>query len=160
MTGVVIRRAVEADVAAVAALLADDGIGATRESADDLAPYLAAFATVDADPSELLVVAERDDGVVGTLQLSLLPGLSRRGALRAQIEGVRVAAAARDAGLGETLLRWAVDEARCRGCTLVQLTSDTRRTDAHRLYERLGFEASHLGYKLPLRPATAAQAPY
>ncbi|GAA1397853.1 GNAT family N-acetyltransferase [Pseudonocardia kongjuensis] len=150
MTGTVIRRAVEADVAAVAALLADDGIGAGRESADDLAPYLAAFAAVDADPSELLVVAERDGAVVGTLQLSLLPGLSRRGALRAQIEGVRVAGTARGAGLGETLLRWAVDEARRRGCALVQLTSDARRTEAHRFYQRLGFEASHLGYKLSL----------
>ncbi|MEU6700358.1 GNAT family N-acetyltransferase [Pseudonocardia sp. NPDC046786] len=150
MTGTVIRRAVEADVAAVAALLADDGIGAGRESADDLAPYLAAFATVDADPSELLVVAERDGAVVGTLQLSLLPGLSRRGALRAQIEGVRVAGTAQGAGLGETLLRWAVDEARRSGCALVQLTSDARRTEAHRFYQRLGFEASHLGYKLSL----------
>jgi len=150
VTGTVIRRAVEADVAAVAALLADDGIGAGRESADDLAPYLAAFAAVDADPSELLVVAERDGAVVGTLQLSLLPGLSRRGALRAQIEGVRVAGTARGAGLGETLLRWAVDEARRRGCALVQLTSDARRTEAHRFYQRLGFEASHLGYKLSL----------
>ncbi|MEV1292414.1 GNAT family N-acetyltransferase [Pseudonocardia sp. NPDC049635] len=146
----VIRRAVEADVAAVAALLADDDIGAARESADDLAPYLAAFAAVDADPSELLVVAERDGAVVGTLQLSLLPGLSHRGGLRAQIEGVRVARAARGAGLGGTLLRWAVAEARDRGCALVQLTTDARRVDAHRFYERLGFEASHVGFKLPL----------
>ncbi len=88
--------------------------------------------------------------VAGTLQLSLLPGLSRRGAVRGQIEGVRVAAGSRGSGLGEMLVRWAVDEARARGCALVQLTSDKSRAEAHRFYERLGFTATHEGYKLPL----------
>ncbi|GAA2807451.1 GNAT family N-acetyltransferase [Saccharopolyspora taberi] len=150
MTDVIIRRATGADVPAIVALLADDELGSTRESPDDLAPYEHAFAQIDADRGEHLVVAERDHQVIGTLQLSLLPGLSRRGALRAQIEGVRIAGSARGLGLGETLVRWAIDEARSLGCVLVQLTSDKTRGDAHRFYERLGFTASHEGFKLPL----------
>ncbi|WP_299037804.1 GNAT family N-acetyltransferase [uncultured Pseudokineococcus sp.] len=149
-----VRRAVSDDVPALVALLADDVLGATRESGDpaphDLAPYERAFAAVDADPAHLLVVAEVDGEVAGTLQLTVLPGLSRRGALRAQVEGVRVAAAHRSSGLGSALVTWAADEARRRGCALLQLTTDARRVDAHRFYERLGFERSHVGFELPL----------
>ncbi|MBM7808156.1 GNAT superfamily N-acetyltransferase [Geodermatophilus bullaregiensis] len=145
--GVVLRRATAADLPTIVALLADDPLGATREAAD-LAPYEAAFAAVDADPAHVLVVADDGGTVVGTLQLSFVPGLSRRGALRAQVEGVRVAAAARGRGLGAALLRWTVEEARRRGAALVQLTTDKRRPDAHRFYERLGFTASHEGMKL------------
>ena len=116
----------------------------------DLTPYLAAFDAVDADPGELLVVAERARAVVGTLQLSILSGLARRGAIRAQIEAVRVRDDQRHQGLGGAMLRWAIAEAQRRGCGLVQLTSDNARVDAHRFYERLGFVASHIGYKLQL----------
>lgn len=145
-----IRRAVEADLESIVALLADDEIGAIRESPEDMAPYRRAFALIDATEHELLVVAESGGEVVGTLQLTLLPGLSRRGSLRAQIEGVRVSSSARGLGLGERLLRWAVGRARASGCALVQLTSDKSRVDAHRFYERLGFTATHDGFKLPL----------
>lgn len=148
--GVRIRAARADDVPAVVALLADDPLGATRETPDDLAPYRAAFEAVDADPRQLLVVADRGGRVVGTLQLTLLPGLGRMGALRGQIEAVRVAREERGGGLGTVLVRWAVDEARRHGCTLVQLTSDASRTDAHRFYERLGFVPSHVGFKLAL----------
>ena len=147
--GVVLRRAVAADLPAIVALLADDPLGATREGADP-APYEAAFTAVDADPAHLLVVADDDGAAVGTLQLSFLPGLSRGGALRAQVEGVRVAASGRGRGLGEAMLRWCAEEARRRGAVLVQLTTDSRRPDAHRFYERLGFVASHVGMKLEL----------
>jgi len=150
MTDVTIRRATAADIPAIVALLADDDIGVTRESPDDLTPYQRAFALIEADPLEFLAVAERAGEVIGTLQLSMLPGLSRKGALRAQIEGVRVARSARGLGLGETMLRWAIDEARDRGCVLVQLTSDKTRKDAHRFYGNLGFTATHEGFKLPL----------
>lgn len=146
-----IRTAMREDVPAIVALLADDPLGAQRESLEDLEPYLRAFAVLDADPHQVLVVADRDGVVVGTAQLSLLHGLSRRGATRAQIEGVRVAASERGSGLGTTLIEWAVGEARARGCALVQLTSDKSRVDAHRFYERLGFEATHEGFKLALR---------
>lgn len=147
---ITIRRATADDLPVIVAMLADDAIGAAREDPADPAPYLAAFHRIDADPSELLLVAELDDEVVGTSQLSWMPGLTHRGAVRAQIEAVRVAAGRRGCGIGEQLVRWAVEEARRRGATLVQLTSDRTRHDAHRFYERLGFTPSHTGFTLPL----------
>lgn len=146
------RRATEADLPAIVAMLADDGLGATREDAAlPLAPgYRAAFAALAADANQMLVVAEQDGAVVGTLQLSFIPGLSHQGAWRGQVESVRVAAARRGAGLGQRMLAWAIAECRARGCRMVQLTTDKRRADAHRFYARLGFVASHEGFKLKL----------
>jgi ribosomal protein S18 acetylase RimI-like enzyme len=150
MTDVRIRRATAADVAAIVTMIADDQLGATRESLDDLTPYLAAFEQIDADPNQLLMVADRNDEVIGTLQLTIIPGLSRRGSTRGHIEAVRVAAPARGSGLGSRLIEWAIEESRARGCSLVQLTSDKARTEAHRFYTRLGFTNSHEGFKLKL----------
>ncbi|WP_333773686.1 GNAT family N-acetyltransferase [Streptomyces sp. IBSBF 3136] len=145
-----IRRAAAADVPAIVGMLADDPLGAQRESLDDMTPYLAALERLDADPNQHLVVAVREGRVVGTLQLTVIPGLSRKGATRSIIEGVRIHADERGSGLGTQLIEWAVEESRHQGCQLVQLTSDNSRTDAHRFYERLGFTASHVGFKLPL----------
>ncbi|MFD8386867.1 GNAT family N-acetyltransferase [Streptomyces sp. NPDC059679] len=145
-----IRRATADDIPAIVAMLADDPLGARRESPDDLAPYRAAFERIDRDPGQRLVVAVRDGRTVGTLQLTVIPGLSRRGATRSIIEAVRIHSDERGGGLGTQLIQWAVDESRREGCVLVQLTSDATRTDAHRFYERLGFEASHVGFKLAL----------
>ena len=147
--GVIVRRATIEDLPALVALLADDVLGSTRE-VHELAPYRRAFEQVDADPNQVLVAAVADGELVGTLQLSLIPGLSRAGALRGQIEAVRVRADHRGLGTGAALLRWAVDEARRRSCALVQLTTDKSRPDALRLYERLGFVASHEGLKMAL----------
>jgi GNAT superfamily N-acetyltransferase len=150
---VVLRRAELPDVTAVVALLAADQLGVSRDGvrdATDRAAYEAAFAAIEADPAQLLVVAEAEGQVVGTLQLTFIPGLARRGALRAQIEAVRVADGLRGSGLGSAMLRWAIDEARRRGCAMVQLTTDKSRGDAHRFYRRLGFVASHEGMKLTL----------
>jgi GNAT superfamily N-acetyltransferase len=146
------RTATAADVPDIVALLADDPLGATREDLASPLPacYRRAFAAIEADPNQLLAVAEADGAVVGTLQLTFIPGLSRRGALRGQIEAVRVAAAHRSGGLGERLVEWAVGACRARGCVLVQLTTDRSRGRAHAFYERLGFVASHLGYKRAL----------
>jgi GNAT superfamily N-acetyltransferase len=144
------RPATSADVAAVVGLLADDPLGAIREVPDDLATYQAAFARVQADPNQLLAVAVGPSGVVGTLQLTFIPGLSRHGATRAVIEAVRVSCSERGEGSGTALMAWAIDECRRRGCDLVQLTSDVSRTDAHRFYQRLGFVPSHVGFKLQL----------
>ncbi|MFF5447453.1 GNAT family N-acetyltransferase [Streptomyces sp. NPDC012888] len=149
-TGLGIRPATEADLPDIVAMLADDPLGATRESPDDLAPYAAAFKRLAEDPNQRVVVAEREGRVVGTLQLTLIPGISRRGATRSVVEGVRVHADERGSGLGTLFMEWAIEESRREGCRLVQLTSDASRTDAHRFYERLGFTASHVGFKLEL----------
>lgn len=152
--GVVLRRAVVGDVPGLVAMLADDPLGAGREAAvldgEALEPYLRAFGEIDADPAHLLVAACAGDELVGTLQLTTLPGLSRRGASRAQIEGVRVHREHRGQRLGEFMIRWAIAEAGRRDCTIVQLTTDKTRTDAHRFYARLGFAASHEGMKLQI----------
>ncbi|MFF3938676.1 GNAT family N-acetyltransferase [Streptomyces phaeofaciens] len=145
-----IRAAAAADIPAIVGMLADDPLGAQRESPDDLSPYIAALERLSADPNQRLVVAVREGRVVGTLQLTIVPGLSRRGATRSIIEGVRVHADERGSGLGTRFIEWAVEESRRENCQLVQLTSDNTRTDAHRFYERLGFEASHVGFKLQL----------
>ena len=148
--GLEIRPATRDDVPAIVAMLADDPLGAAREDLGDPQTYDAAYDRVVADAGQHLVVAERDGSVVGTLQLTVIPGLSRRGATRSVIEGVRVSRDERGTGLGTELVTWAVEESRRLGCTLVQLTSDASRTDARRFYERLGFVASHVGFKLQL----------
>ena len=145
-----IRPAASDDVPAIVAMLADDPLGAQRESPDDLTPYLAALERLSADPNQHLVVALREGRVVGTLQLTVLPGLSRKGSTRALIEGVRIHSDERGSGLGTRFIEWAIEESRRQGCQLVELTSDATRTDAHRFYERLGFTASHVGFKLAL----------
>jgi GNAT superfamily N-acetyltransferase len=145
----VIRPATRSDVPAIVAMLADDPLGAGREQPGDPA-YLAAFDALRDDPRHLLVVADVAGEPVGTLQLTFIPGLSRRGATRAQIEAVRVRADLRGGGLGEQLITWAIDTAREHGCAIVQLTTDASRTDAHRFYRRLGFQPSHVGMKLAL----------
>jgi GNAT superfamily N-acetyltransferase len=150
---VVLRRATLEDLSDIVGLLAADPLGSNREDAtgeSDLEPYRRAYKMIDSDPAQLLLAAAHDEEVVGTLQLSFIPGLSRRGALRAQIEAVRVRQDYRSRGLGAAMLEWAVGEAGRRGCALVQLTTDKTRTDAHRFYERLGFVASHEGLKLEL----------
>jgi GNAT superfamily N-acetyltransferase len=150
---VALRQARRDDVPAIVELIAADQLGASRDGVRDdadLAAYAAAFDAIDADPAHLLVVAEAAGQVVGTLQLSFLPGLARRGALRAQIEAVRVAGTCRGSGLGAAMIGWAIEESRRRGCALVQLTTDKTRTGAHRFYQRLGFVASHEGMKLAL----------
>lgn len=134
-------------------MLADDALGAARETYAQPLPhvYRQAFAAVARSPDNwLYVVSTGDDRALGCLQLTLTPGLSRRGMTRATIESVRIAREARSQGLGEGLLRYAIEQARAKGCALVQLTSDTQRPEALRFYERLGFRASHVGLKLSL----------
>ena len=143
------RPAATADLPAILRLLADDPLGKNRETAVET-PYALAFAAIAADPNHEMVVAELDRRVVGCFQLSFIPGLSRRGAWRAQIESVRIDSALRGRGAGRAMMEWAIARARERGCALVQLTTDKRRPDAHRFYARLGFVASHEGMKLEL----------
>ena len=145
------RRATNSDLSTIVSLLADDAIGATREDASHPvnAKYTSAFAAIDRDPNQLLAVVEDSGGtVVGCLQISFIPGLSRLGLWRGQIESVRIAASHRGKGLGQEMFAWAIEQCRQRGCGLVQLTSDKARPEAIAFYEALGFTTSHEGMKL------------
>ena len=161
------RTAVRADLPQIVALLADDDLGRAREAAVVDDAYERAFAQIDADPRNALLVAEQDTQVVAVLQVTYIPGLGRHGAERAHIEAVRVRSDRRGQGLGRQFLQWVIEQARQRGCALVQLTTDKSRTDAHRFYAGLGFVASHEGMKLDLRvnapdgrPAARGDAPH
>ncbi len=149
---IVFRAATAEDLPAILTLLMDDHLGKLREDLGmPLNPrYLEAFAAIERDPNQLLAVADQDGLVVGCLQLTFIPGLSRLGMWRGQIEAVRVASSQRGSGLGKAMMQWAIAQCRTRGCGLVQLTTDKRRADAHRFYEALGCEASHEGMKLAL----------
>jgi GNAT superfamily N-acetyltransferase len=175
---VIFRSATRADVPAILELLTDDDIarsrdagaapppaggagaetsgGAGAEAAGGLTPEAvdaacwAAFEAIDADPRNELIVADEDGTVVGTCQLTFTPSLSRRGAERMTIEAVRVRGDLRGRGIGRALMAWSLERARERGCGLAQLTTDKRRTDAHRFYASLGFQPSHLGFKITL----------
>ena len=145
-----VERAARADVPALVALLGDDPIGASREGAET-ARYEAAFDAVARDQSHYLASVRDSAGdIVATMQLTVLPGLSRGGTTRLQIEGVRVAPALRGRGLGQAMLTWAHDHGRARSATLAQLTTDLARTDARAFYSRLGYEETHAGLKLQL----------
>lgn len=147
------REAVKEDISTLVDMLADDELGATREdSSNPLNPrYLAAFAAIEYDPNNLLIIAESESEIVGMLQLTFIPYLTHIGSWRCLIEGVRIDATHRGKGIGRQLLQWAIDKAQEKeACTLVQLTSDKQRTDALRFYESLGFAATHEGFKLKL----------
>lgn len=146
----VIREAVRADLPAVVALLADDVLGKGRDVPVVDEAYERAFADIDADPRNVLVVADDDGQIAASMQVTYIPGLGRHGAERSLVEAVRVRSDRRGQGIGQQLMAWAIAEARARGCALVQLTSDKTRTDAHRFYTRLGFVGSHEGMKLVL----------
>lgn len=149
---VTLRNATEADLDALMALLSDDPISAARgdvAAPEDRPQYADALRSIVDDPANALLVAEDADGrLVGTLQLTRIPGMARRGATRLLVEAVRVSSALRSGGIGSALMRWVTDVAAPElGTPLVQLTSDAARTDAHRFYERLGFTGSHVGFK-------------
>lgn len=143
------REARAEDVAAVVALLSDDVLGRTREIGS-MADYQAAFARMQAEGANHLVVGELDGRIVATYQITFISGLSLMAVRRAQVESVRVAADLRGQGLGATLFADAEKRARAAGCALMQLTSNKSRSEAQRFYEGLGFEPSHVGYKKKL----------
>lgn len=147
------QRAKETDLPALVALYADDPLGSQRENPGlPLDPrYVNAFTAIDADPNNQLVVVKNEENtLVGTMQLTFIPYLNRLGSWRCQIESVRIASEFRGLGLGQEVFEWAIQKAQERGCQWVQLTSDKQRPDALRFYERLGFTASHEGFKLKL----------
>ena len=152
MNQLIFRPAIESDLAGIVAMLADDELGRQRE--DSSIPvnqmYLDSFAAIDRDPNQILTVVEDHGDLIGCLQITFIPGLSRLGMWRGQIESVRIAAGHRGEGLGRKMFDWVINECRSRGCGLVQLTTDKSRADACKFYESLGFKASHEGMKLTL----------
>jgi GNAT superfamily N-acetyltransferase len=146
----IFRSAVRDDLPAIIGLLADDVLGKARDFAVVDEAYERAFAAIEADSRNFLIVADDAGEIVACLQIIYIPGLGRHGAERCQVEAVRVRSDRRGQGLGAALMAWVIEQARSRGCALVQLTSDKSRTDAHRFYARLGFVASHEGFKLAL----------
>jgi GNAT superfamily N-acetyltransferase len=152
MTGLNLRLASAGDVAAIRDLLADDRLGKAREDTSEqgLAKYQAAFEKIEQNPDNELWVAEMDNEIVGTWQVTYIAYLSRGGNIRCLVEAVRTASKRRGQGIGRQMMRYAVDQARNRGCQFIQLTTDKSRQDAHRLYKALGFENTHEGMKLQL----------
>jgi GNAT superfamily N-acetyltransferase len=144
------RRATRDDVGPIVRMLADDSLGAKRETYTVPLPesYYRAFDAIDRDANNELIVVEKEGQLIGVLQLTFIPYLTYRGGWRALIEGVRIAAEARNSGIGAQLFEWAIARARARGCHLLQLTSDKARPDAIRFYRKLGFVASHEGFKM------------
>ena len=153
LAGLHARRAARADLPRLLELIADDMLGKNREGVGSDDPvYERAFEAIDRDANQHLLLAELDGRVIGMLQLTFIPGLSRRGAWRANIESVRVDSSLRGRGIGAWLIGQALDVARTRGCRLAQLTSDKRRSEAIRFYGQLGFSATHEGFKRELEP--------
>jgi GNAT superfamily N-acetyltransferase len=147
----VARRATLADLPTMLALIADDVLGKNRDADANDPVYKEAFEAINADGNQYLLLGELDGEVIAMLQVTFIPGLSRRGATRANIEAVRVKSTMRSQGIGEWLMKQAVAIAQERGCALAQLTSDAQRVEAHAFYGRLGFVGSHVGFKLQVR---------
>ena len=147
------RLARREDLQDIVRMLADDELGSKRERCEEPLPesYYAAFEQINADSNHQLIVAESDGKVIGTLHLMFLPSISYQGGLRAQVESVRVDRQYQNLGIGSALMKWTIERAKERGAHLVQLTTHKSREDAHRFYERLGFQKSHLGMKLSLK---------
>jgi GNAT superfamily N-acetyltransferase len=142
------RAATAADLPFLVAMILEDSVVDTGDDPAATDPgYSKALAAIDADPNQEMWVVERDGRPVGCFQLTYIPGLMRRGSWRGLIEVVHVAASERNNGYGSEMMRWAIERCRDRGCGMVQLTSNKKRTDAHRFYERLGFKKSHEGFK-------------
>lgn len=147
---VTFREAIRADLPAIVALLNDDQFGQSRNPTFDkeIARYETAFDAILADPNNGYIVAEQGGKLAGCYQLTFIRGLSYTGGIRAQIESVRIASTMRGSGLGSAMMRDAIERAKSRDCVLVQLTTDVRREQTKRFYERLGFKTSHHGMKL------------
>ena len=147
------RQAAREDLPEIVRMLADDFLGQTRERCENPLPesYIKAFEEIAADKNNELVIAEIDGAIVGTLQITFTPSISFQGGKRATVESVRVDEKYRGRGIGKELMKWAINRAREENCFAVQLTTNADRADAHRFYENLGFNGSHLGMKLYLK---------
>lgn len=147
---ITMRDATRADLPDVVRLILADSLSDHLEAGADEDGALRGFETIEGDPNNRLIVTEIDGVVRGTMQLTFIPQLTLRGNLILQVENVRVDSSLRSGGVGRQMMEWAVEQARARGCVVVQLMSNLERTRAHSFYERLGFRRSHAGFKLAL----------
>lgn len=149
MNRLVHRKATVHDLLSIITLLMDDDLGQTREiSRDKIDPcYIDAFHRIDADPNQYLMVVLANEELVGTCHLTIMPSLTFAGSTRMQIEAVRVLATHRSQKIGEWMMNKAIEFARSKDVSIVQLTTNKKRTRAKQFYERIGFEASHEGMK-------------
>ena len=150
MSDLKLRPATVDDLPAIISMLADDHLGVGREDPSmPLHPrYQQAFAAIASNFNQHLIVMEWEGEAIGTLQLTVVPGLSRLGSPRGLIEGLRVRSDRRGYGLGTRLIAWAVEVSRRSGCATVELVAHESRGRAHHLYTRLGFKPTHVGFKL------------
>lgn len=147
-----IREATEDDLPRLIELLAQLSLDAPREDAGPPLPqtYSAAFVEIQADQRQRLLVAEASGRIAGSATLIIVPNLTHQGRPYAIVENVVVDQTQRGGGIGELLMRHAIEAAGRAGCYKLSLTSNRRREDAHRFYERLGFVATHEGYRIEL----------
>lgn len=149
------RKATKADVYDIVKLIADDKLGKLRENFQTPLPeiYYTAFENINQDKNQALIVLENEEKeIIGTMQLSFIPYLTYQGGIRAQIEAVRIRADQRGKGIGAKMFNWAIEQAKERKAHLIQLTTDKKRPEAVRFYEKLGFQATHEGMKLHFTP--------
>jgi GNAT superfamily N-acetyltransferase len=147
------RKAIREELPLIVEMISNDPLGKLREDFQNPLPekYYAAFDKINQYENQELIVFENDLGeVVGTLHLTFLQYLTYQGGIRAQIEAVRVREDQTGKGIGQQAIQWAINRAKEKGAHLIQLTSDKKRKDAIRFYEKLGFVASHEGMKLHL----------
>jgi GNAT superfamily N-acetyltransferase len=146
------RKAEKNDLDPIVEMLADDALGKGRERYIHPLPesYMQAFQAIDADPNNELIVVCRETEIIGVMQMTFTPYLTHQGSWRATIEGVRTSSVVRGQGTGTQMIKWAIERAKERGCSLVQLTTDKQRAEALRFYQKLGFSATHEGMKMKL----------
>ena len=149
---IIFRNANREDVPEIVRLLTDDKLGELREQYNEiiLESYYSAFDRINADENNYLTIVEINGKILGTMQLTFITHMTYQGGKRMQIEGVRIDKTVRGQGIGQEMFKWAINKAREEGCHVVQLTTDKKRPVALEFYKKLGFVASHEGFKLHL----------
>ena len=147
------RKATINDLRSIIELLVEDELGQTREQLSDTLDerYIKAFNQISNDPNQYLMVVDLNDKIVGTCHLTIIPSLTFQGSTRLLIEAVRVSSAHRGKKIGEWVMKQTVQFGESNGASIMQLTTNKKRADAKRFYERLGFNATHEGMKLYLK---------
>lgn len=145
------RKAALNDIKSIVELLLEDEFGQSRESSTVLEPYINAFHEIDKDPNQYLMVVEKDDEIIATCHLTIMPSLTFTGSTRMQIEAVRTRAALRGQKIGGWMIEQAISYGKARGASIIQLTTNKKRPRAEHFYEKIGFEATHEGMKLYIK---------